>query len=453
MLFLARLLAPEAFGLVAMATVAFQLAGVFISSGLGTALIRSKTVTSVDLNTVFYTNLLLSLIAYAALFSGSPYVADFYSQPELVSLIRVMGLIVFINAMKVVQTAVFTRDMDFKTQMKANTLSALVSGCLAVAAASAGLGVWSLVVQMLSSALVSGLVLWWLSQWRPALEFSGESFARLFGFGWKLLAEGLLQTLFENSYVLVIGRFFGAELTGLYYLAGKISGIISRQLTGAVQGVTFPALSTLQDDNAALAYKYRQIMQFMLFIIAPTMGLLAGLSPALFELMFDERWAGAVPYLQLLCIVGVLYPLHALNVNLLNVKGRSDLVLKVGLVKKTVSLTLLFLAIHYGVLGIVISQVIGSILSLVPNTYFSARLVGYSLFDQVKDVLPPISAAGLAGIAAWWVAHCVVSLPIMALLLAGMVGLLVYVVASILLGAEGAKVIWRHASNRLIKNR
>ncbi|OZC34903.1 hypothetical protein B9Q17_09855 [Marinobacter vinifirmus] len=451
MLFLARFLAPEAFGLVAMATVVFELANAFINSGLGAALIRSKDVSEADLNTVFYTNLLLSLVAYAALFTGAPYITAFYSQPELTPLIQVMGLVVFINAAKVVQTAVLSRKMDFKTRMKANTLSVVVSGCLAVAAAWSGWGVWSLVVQMLSSALISALVLWLVSQWRPALQFSTESFSRLFSFGRNLLAEGLLSVLYQNSYVLVIGRFFSAELTGLYFLAKKVSNLIAQQLTGAVQGATFPALSTLQDDNAALRHKYRQIMQLMMFLIAPIMGLLAGLSPVLFELMFDERWAAAVPYLQLLCVVGALYPLHALNINLLNVKGRSDLVLKVGFVKKAVNLTLLFLAIPFGVIGIVISQVIGTFLALIPNTYFSARLVGYSLFDQIKDVVKPLAAAGFAGISAWWVAQLEMPFLILSLLFAGVAGLLIYILASVLLRAEGARMIWLKVNDRLTK--
>lgn len=448
MLFLARLLAPEAFGLVAMATVVFELANAFINSGLGAALIRSKEVSDADLNTVFYTNLALSLIAYAALFAGAPYIAAFYSQPELTSLIQVMGLVVFINAAKLVQTAVLSRRMDFKTQMKANTLSVVVSGCLAVAAAWSGWAVWSLVIQMLSSALISALMLWLVSKWRPALQFSGESFSRLFRFGRNLLAEGLLSVLYQNSYVLVIGRFFSAELTGLYFLAKKVSNLISQQLTGAVQQATFPALSTLQDDNEALLHKYRQIMQLMMFLIAPIMGLLAGLAPMLFELMFDERWAGAVPYLQLLCVVGALYPLHALNINLLNVKGRSDLVLKVGLVKKAVNLALLFLAIPYGVFGIVVSQVIGSFLALVPNTYFSSRLVGYYITDQVNDVIKPLCAALVAGFASWYFVDQGERSLALWFVGGGIVGLAIYMAVSFLIRVEGLSLLLKKVKDR-----
>lgn len=339
MLFLARLLAPEAFGLVAMATVVFELASAFINSGLGAALIRSKTVSDADLNTVFYTNLLLSLVAYAALFAGAPYIAAFYSQPELTTLIQVMGLVVFINAAKVVQTAILSRKMDFKLQMKGNTAGVLVSGTLAVGAAWNGFGVWSLVIQMLSAALVSGIVLWLGTGWRPRLQFSRESFKRLFGFGKAILAEGILDKLFQNSYVLVIGRFFSAEATGLYFFARKFSGLISQQITGSVQGAALPALSTLQDENKLLKMKLRQIMQVTVFVIAFFMALVAALSPLAFDVLFADEWQGAVVFIQILCGVGVLYPVHSLNINVLNVKGKSGLILKIGILKKSINVS------------------------------------------------------------------------------------------------------------------
>ena len=449
MLFLARMLAPEAFGLVAMAAVVFELANAFINSGLGVALIRSKEVSEADLNTVFYTNLGLSLAAYAGIFAGAPYIAAFYSQPELTALVQVMGLVVFINAAKIVQSAVLSRKMDFKTQMKANTLATVVSGILAVTTAYQGWGVWSLVVQMFSQATVSAAILWMAGNWRPAWQFSTESFTRLFAFGRNLLAEGLLQVAFQNSYVLVIGRFFSAELTGLYFFAKKLSKLISEQLTGAVQQATFPALSTLQDDNTALKYKYRQIMQLMMFLIVPIMMLLAALAPLLISLAFDERWQGAVPYLQLLCVVGMIFPLHALNMSLLNVKGRSDLVFKVGLLKKGVNLTMLFLAIPYGVLGIVVSQVIATFLALIPNTYFSARLVGYSTVEQVKDVIKPLGAAIPAGAGAWWSAHAILAHPMIVLMLSGLAGAGIYILASFIIRAEGALMLWGKVSGGL----
>lgn len=442
MLFLARLLAPESFGMIAMVTVVFELANAFINSGLGLALIRSKEVSNIDFNTVFYINLGLSLLAYTMIFFSAPYVADFYSQPELALLLQVMGLVVFINGAKIVQVAVLSRKMDFKTQMKANTLATGLSGILAIGLAYYGWGVWSLVVLMLFQALLSALVLWIASSWRPGLQFSKESFLRLFAFGRNLLAEGLLSVAYRNSHILVIGRFFGADLTGLYFFAKKINDLISQQLTRAVEQATFPALATLQCDNVALKYKYRQIMQLMMFLIAPIMMLLAALASPLIGFAFGEKWQNAVPYLKVLCFVGMIYPLHALNISLLNVKGRSDLVLKVGLVKKATNLTLLFLALPYGVLGVVISQVIGTILALIPNTYFSAKLLGYSLVEQIKDVIKPIGTAMLSGGLAWWLADILQTHQAVSFMLSGLFGVGIYILVSFVVRAEGVLMLW-----------
>ena len=448
-MFLARLLAPEAFGLIAMATVVFELANVFVQSGLGQALIRSKSVSHLDLSTVFFTNIGLSCVAYISVYVTAPLVADFYDQPELVLIVQAMGVVVLLNASTVVQVAVLSRKMDFKTQMKANTLGMMVSGVLAVAAAYQGFGVWSLVVQVLAAAFTSSAVLWLMSSWRPAMQFSAESFRRLFHFGANLLLEGVLGALYQNSYVLVIGRFFSAEVTGLYFFAKKASDLISRQLTQAVQQATFPALATLQDNNAILRHKYRQIIQLMMFVIAPVMLMLAALAAPLFRLLFDERWQGAVPYLQLLCVVGVLFPLHAMNVNILNVKGRSDLVLKVGLVKKIVNIALLFATLPFGVLAIVASQVVGSLLALIPNAYYSAKLIDYSIKEQIRDVIRPILASLFAaGLSASYMLEDEGSIAV-SLLLSCVVGGVCFLIMSILLRVEGAVLLLAKIKSRV----
>lgn len=448
-LFLARLLAPEAFGLIAMVTIVFELANTFISSGLGTALIRSKSVSDTDFNTVFYTNIVLSTIAYTALFIGSPYVANFYNQPELTLLIQIMGLSVFINATKIVQSAIFNRDMNFKALMKSNTLSVVLSGVLGVLAAWYGLGVWSLVIQSLSSTCISAIMLWSMSNWKPKLEFSYESFTKLFGFSKNLLAEGLLDVIFRNSYILVIGRLFSAEVTGLYFFATKLSNLISQQLTSAIQQATLPALATMQDETEALRIKYRQIIQMTMFVIAPVMALLAAVSSILVPLAFKEAWTPAVPYLQLLCIIGALHPLHAINVNLLMVKGRSDLLFKIGLLKRAVSITLLFLAVPYGVIGIIVGQIISSFFSLIPNTYFTAKLINYSLVTQLQDVIKPILSAIAAGYLAWLVIVNIDEHPLLWLIGCGLMGSILYIIFSLAIRAEGILLISRRILSRL----
>lgn len=449
-LFLAKLLAPESFGLIAMITIVFQVATVIVQSGLGQSLIRSESVSQTDLNTVFYTNMVMAGLVYAAIFFSAPWVAHFYEQPVLVELLRVTALVVVFNAAKMVQVAVLVRAMDFKAQMKANTTGVLLSGTAAVAAAYAGFGVWSLALQIVASAVVSTLILWIASTWRPSWSFSIRSFRHHFSFGVNLLAEGLLEVVFQNSYVLVIGRFFSAEMAGLYYFARRISDLISQQFTGAVQQATYPALATLQNETENLKAKYREIIQVTMAIISPIMFLIAALSEPVVSLLFGEKWLGAVPYIQVLSWVAVLYPLHALNVNALKVKNRSDLVLKVGFVKKAVSLSILVASIPYGVLGIVVGQAVASTLALLPNTYFCRRLVNYSLMEQMADISKPMFSAAIAAMSAWLVVRYMEAHDFMVLLVSGLIGLFLYIVISLAVRSVGALTILAQVKRRLL---
>ena len=449
-LFLAKLLAPESFGLIAMITIVFQVATVIVQSGLGQSLIRSESVSQTDLNTVFYTNMVMAGLVYAAIFFSAPWVAHFYEQPVLVELLRVTALVVVFNAAKMVQVAVLVRAMNFKAQMKANTTGVLLSGTAAVAAAYAGFGVWSLALQIVASAVVSTLILWIASTWRPSWSFSIRSFRHHFSFGVNLLAEGLLEVVFQNSYVLVIGRFFSAEMAGLYYFARRISDLISQQFTGAVQQATYPALATLQNETENLKAKYREIIQVTMAIISPIMFLIAALSEPVVSLLFGEKWLGAVPYIQVLSWVAVLYPLHALNVNALKVKGRSDLVLKVGFVKKAVSLSILVASIPYGVLGIVVGQAVASTLALLPNTYFCRRLVNYSLMEQMADISKPMFSAAVAAMSAWAVVRYMEAHDFTVLFVSGLTGLFLYIVISLAVRSVGALTILAQVKRRLL---
>ena len=450
-LFLARLLAPEAFGLIAMIMIVMELAQHLVQSGLGEALIRSKVVSEADFSTIFHANLGLSAVAYASLFMAAPSLAVFYSQSELTDLLRVMGLVVFLNALKVVPTAMLSRQMNFRSQMVANTSGVLVSGVLAVVVAWQGGGVWSLVVQSMANAGVSAFLIWYMASWLPKLMFSRESFRRLFGFGVNLLAIGAIRILVQNSQVIAIGRLFSAEVTGLYFFARKISQLISQQLSDAVQKATLPAMATLQDESVALRYKYRQIIQLMMFIIAPAMALLAALADPLFNAFLGEKWAGAISYLQLLCIVATLYPLHSMNINVLNVKGRSDLVLKIGLLKNAMSLGLLFATIPFGVFWIVVGQVVNSFISLIPNAYFTSRLINYGFRQQILDVVKPVLAAGVAGLSAYCVMETLDSPFVGLLLVGGVTGVAVFLLMSIIIGVEAMRMLLSKIHARQLK--
>jgi len=398
-LFLAKFLAPEAFGLMAMIAICYALADALMTSGFGQAIIRQKELDAVDLSTAFFTNLALSLATYLLLYAAAPWIARFYAHPELEVLIRVTGLILFVNALKVVQLAQLNRDMDFKALMRINSTATLVSGVVAVGLAYAGLGVWSLVAQFMTTAAVSTGLLWVASPWRPIARFSMASFRGMFGFGSRLTLESVLNVLYENSYVLVIGKFFSAEGTGLYYFAKRIRDLVVDQVNSAVQQATYPAMAQMQDEPAGLKRMYRAVLQLLFFAITPGLALIALLAAPLFQVAFHERWLPAAPYLQLMCVAGILFPVHTVNFNMLKVKGRTDLVLYVGLVKKGLHLLLLAVAIPYGIQGILVGQIAATVLSCLPYMHYSAALLGYGWREQFKDMLEPIAAAGLAVLA------------------------------------------------------
>ncbi|AEC21759.1 capsular polysaccharide repeat unit transporter [Pusillimonas sp. T7-7] len=404
-LFLARFLTPDAFGLMAMIAICYALADVLMVSGFGQAIIRQKNLEDVDLSTAFVTNLVFSVLLYLALYLAAPWVARFYEQAELIPLIRVIGLVLFINAFKVVQLALLNRDMNFKSLMHINSAATIVAGTIAVLMAYAGLGVWSLVGQFMISAAVSTGLLWITGSWRANLGFSTASFKRMFGFGSKLTLESSLNVLYENSYVLVIGRVFSAEATGLYYFAKRIRDLVVDQLNAAVQQATYPAMSQLQDELAGLRTMYRLVLQLLFFITAPALLLVAVLAEPLFQIAFDPRWIQAVPYLQLLCIAGILLPIHTVNFNMLKVRGRTDLVLYTGITKKAIHLALLAASIPFGLIGIVTGQILAVALSSLYYMHCSATQIGYTWGAQLRDMFEPIIVATLAAGATAWLMH------------------------------------------------
>lgn len=396
-LILAWFLLPEDFGLVAMITVFFVIAHSLVDSGFSQALIRKKEVSQVDYSTAFYINLVLGVLTYALLFVSANFIANFYNEPRLSVLVRVVGLTVIINSFQLVQISELTRKLDFKTQFRVALSSSIFSSIVAIFMAVMGFGVWSLVAQMLISTFASTVLHWIVNKWRPSKEFSVESLSEMFGFGSKLLASGLIDTTFQNIYVIIIGKLFSATLVGYYFFALRIQQLIVAQLTDAVQKVTYPALSTVQDDNIALKEFYRKIIQTVTYIVFPCLTGVAVLAKPLFSVMLKDDWLPAVPYLQLLCIAGLLYPLHAINLNILKVKGRSDLFLYLEIVKKLMIVIIILITIHFGIFGILIGQIVSSILAYIPNSYFSVELIDYSLSEQLHDFVPNLLLAAAMG--------------------------------------------------------
>ncbi len=387
---LARLLAPEDFGLIGMILVFVALSNSLVDSGFTQALIRDQKANQTDYSTVFYFNLVVSFFIYGSLFVAAPFISNFFDQAQLTPIIRVLTLGVIVNAFSIIPRAMFTKEVNFKVQAKINMAASVSSGVVAVALAVMGFGVWSLVVRMLALNVVQAMLLVLSRKWLPSLAFSVASFKRLFGFGWKLLVSGLIDTAYNNVYYLIIGKQYSAKSLGYYTNAAKFSDVATQSLTATIQRVTYPVLSGIQDQEERLKQSFKKVIKLSGFLIFPLMVGLAAVAEPLIQLIFGGKWEPMVIYFQLLCIASMLYPIHALNLNILQVKGRSDLFLYLEIIKTIIPTILIVLVIwmDWGIEVLVATIVLDSHVSLFINIYFSGREIGYGVKEQVRDLLP-----------------------------------------------------------------
>lgn len=396
---LARLLTPAEFGILGMITIFIAISNSIIDSGFSNALIRKNDAKRIDYNTVFIFNLVLSLVLYGVLYVASPAISRFFHEPQLVAITRVMGLLLLINALGIIQRTLLVKRVDFKTQTKVSVIASLGSAVVGVGMAWAGFGVWSLVGQQLSRQFLNTLFLWVFNRWRPLLEFSIQSFKELFSFGSKLLASGLIDTLFNNIYYIIIGRFYSATQLGQYTRAEQFNMIFSSNLTSVIQRVSYPVLSSIQNEAERLREAYRRVIKStMLVAFASMLGLAACAKPVIL-ILIGEKWLVAAEYLQIICFSGMLYPLHAINLNILQVKGRSDLFLKLEIIKKGLAVLPITLGIIYGIKVMLLAKVFNSFLAYYLNARYSKSMVNYSVKEQIADILPTfLVSLGVAGV-------------------------------------------------------
>ena len=390
MIIMARLLTPKDYGLIGMLAIFLAVAQSLIDSGFSQALIRKQDRTDVDNSTVFYFNIVVSSALYLILFIAAPFVADFYNQPELTSVMRVVCLGVILNSLAVVQRALLTVRIDFKTQAKASLSAAVISGCIGIVLAYCGFGVWSLVVQQLLNLSVNTLLLWIFSKWRPIAVFSWKSFHELFAFGSKLLASGLLDTMYRNIYPIVIGKLFSASSLGHYTRAQQFSEFPSSNVTGIIQRVTYPILCGIQDEMERLAIVYRKFLKLSAFIIFPLMIGMSAVARPFIDIVLGTQWGFCGQLLQIICFAMMWYPIHAINLNLLQVKGRSDLFLRLEIIKKILGITVLCITAPFGLVVMCYGQIFNSIVALVINTYYTGKLINVGFIRQMKDLLPTL---------------------------------------------------------------
>jgi O-antigen/teichoic acid export membrane protein len=387
---LARLLLPKDFGIIGMITVFIAVSQSIIDSGFSNALIREKESSQEDFSTVFYFNLFMAAVLYILLFLFSESISSFFKEPQLVSILRVLALVIIVNSFGLIQRTILVKKIDFKTQTKISVISSIVSGVIAILCAYQGFGVWSLVIQTLLSQFIQSLLLSLYNRWVPSLVFSIDSFKKLFTFGWKLLVSGLINTLYNNLYFLIIGKKFSAVELGYYTNAEKLLDAVAQSITTSVQKVSYPVLSSIKEDEDKLRVAYKKIIKTTVFIAFPLMLGATAVANPLITLVFGEKWVNSIIYFQISCFAGMLYPLHAINLNILQVKGRSDLFLRLEIIKKIIGLSLIsiVLFLKLGIIGLLWSAVLGSYISYFINSYYSAELLSYSTIEQIKDVIP-----------------------------------------------------------------
>ncbi len=396
---LARLLFPADFGIVAMAMVFFELSSVFVESGFSTALIREREISALDKSTTFLFNLVTSVVLYVALFLCAPLIASFFEEPVLTAIVRVMGLNLIVEALAIVQTSSLSQQVDFKTQAKARFVAIVLSGVVGVTMAYQGYGVWALVARILVGAAIHTALLWKFSPWVPIMAFSKASFNKLFGFGSKILLAALLDKLFSQAYKLVIGKFFAAATLGFYAQAAVFVNMVINTLFRTIQTVSYPVLSKLQDDKPRLKGGYRMILKLSSFVIFPVLVLLGVLALPIIEALIGAKWAPAAPYLQLLCIAGATHHMTSVNLNVLLVLGRSDLSLKLEVIKKVNIAIAIVIGLRYGMMGLVVGEVIVTYVNMLINVFYAKMLLRYTLLEQLRDILPTLMMSLLVGIA------------------------------------------------------
>jgi teichuronic acid exporter len=434
---LARILLPEEFGLIGMIAIFLAVGKTLLDAGLTQSLVRSKDLDQEDYSTVFFFNLGASTLLYFLIYFSAPLIADFYKQSILTSIIRVFCLTYIIYSFRAVQSARLSKEMNFKTQALISIPSTIAGGIVGVVMAYTGFGVWSLVWSSLTSSFLGTLQLWVYSKWSPSLVFNIVKFKNHFNFGYKLTLSGLLDTIFNNLYIIVIGKYFSPTQVGLYTRAETMKQLPVTNVSSALNKVTFPLFASIQDDDLRLKRVYKQLMQMVVFIIAPVIIFLGVLAEPIFRFLFTEKWLPAVPYFQILCITGILYPIHAYNLNVLKVKGRSDLFLKLEVLKKIIIALTIVIALQFGITALLYGQIFTSIVAFFINSYYTGKFINYTSWQQSRDIAPIITLAAFSGIVIYFLDFHLklqTELDIIRILGGSIAGLLVYLPVAHLLG-------------------
>ena len=395
---LARLLSPREYGLIGMVTIFTILTQPFIDSGFSQALIRKKECTETEFSTVFYFNVLSGIFFYIVIFFSAPYISLFFNEPQLTNLTRVIGLIIIINSTSIIQTTTLTKDLNFKLQTKIGFVSSVSSGVLGIILAFNGFGVWALVVRSIAESAVKSIMLWLMNRWRPQIIFSLGVLKELFGFSSKLLASAILDKIYYNIYNLVIAKYFSARDLGLFTRAKMFKDIVAQTISEIVGKVSFPVFASIQNEPERLKSNYRQVLTSTNFIIWISMFVLAAIAEPLITVLIGRQWIESVVYLQLLSFVGVFYPTHVLTRSILMVYGKSGLFLRLQIFTKALAVPAILAGVIWGIKFMILAMILTGTIEYLVKAYYSGKLVGYTVFQQLKDLIPTCLLASVVGI-------------------------------------------------------
>lgn len=448
---LARLLDPDLYGTVALATVFIAFLQVFVDSGLGIALIQKKEADEVDFSSVFFFNLGMCAVLFIGLFFAAPYIAGFFAQPELTAIIRVMSLSLIISGVQNVQQAYVSRNMLFKRFFQATLVGTVSSAIIGIAMAYAGCGVWSLIAQKLSNVTINTLVLWIVVKWRPRLAFSFRRLKGLLSYGWKLLVSSLIDTVFRDIQQLIIGKLYTTEDLAYYNKGDQFPSLVIANVNTSIDSVLLPTMSQVQDDKTRIKTMVRRAIKTSTYIMAPLMMGMAFTSDSIISLLLTDKWLPCVPFLCVFCITYMFYPIHTANLNAIKALGRSDLFLKLEIWKKVVGLVLLLATMWFGPYAICLSGLLMSVISQIVNSFPNRKLLNYSIFEQWKDIAPGICLAVGMGVAVWGIGKLWAIPVILKLLIQVIIGALIYIGGSVLFKIDSFYYVLNTAKQLLKK--
>lgn len=437
---MARLLSPSDYGITALPAVFIAVAGVFANAGFSTAMVRKPELTEYDLSTAFYYSTLVGIICYLLLFFASPWIADFYNTPVLEPLMRVTALSFIYGPLGTPQNIILQRRLDFKTPAKISVVCRIISGVIGIVMAVYGYGVWALTIAHLFAGIVGLCINVYVVRWFPKTGWSKESFKYLWGFGNKLMGSQLLDTLYNNITPLFIGKYYSPTDLGVYNRARGYAALPSQNIYGVISSVTYPVLSKMQDDEERLANNYRRILRVTAFVIFPIMMLLAALARPLILVMITSKWEACIVLLQIICFSMMWYPIHAINLNLLLVKGRSDYFLKLEIIKKIYGVVILLLTLPLGLVFFCIGGVFSSVISLIVNTYYTKKIIKLGFFRQMQDLLPSLLLSFLVFFISLGTTFVIPNM-ILQILIGGLLGVGVYIGMALFFKMEELKDI------------